>query len=233
MNHSDLHRGLGDPDCETCGGLGYVSHEVDPYDKAWGKLHACHCFKQSQLPQDFELFGEGEHSIWPIPGREKAEAKIQEWAEGLEAAALTKSLTLWGKYGTGKTHIAEALGIQAMLYGYNFISVTATAICQAVKDTYDYRDAHATDVYAKYIKPILLFIDEIDAPGMDTEHNAGVIHYIFDARINLGLPTIFCINEPWWKDTPARWARVKDRMTGGYVVDMGIKSLRPAMSPQD
>lgn len=183
-----------------------------------------------------------------IPGRYKgaaicpiAQAQEQAYAVGAEFVAEFErhrrdgsGLLLWGDVGTGKTHLACAIGnaligqMRAVMY------CTALEAVTLVKSTW--RRAGMTegvtgmteyDVYDRFGAPELLILDEIGVQ-CGTEFERVVLSSIADIRSRNCLPTIAVTNLAPGEVFDLLGERMFDRLVGfgATVVHMPGQSLR-------
>ena len=147
----------------------------------------------------------------------------------VERADSGASLVLCGKPGTGKTHLACAIGnhvIDALAQPVIYTSVTKLA--RSIKATYS-RDAEQTEEQAiqQYVEPALLIVDEVGAQrGSETE--LLLAQEIIDERYQQMRPTIVISNLPERELAGFIGERALDRMYegGGAVMAFDWSSYR-------
>lgn len=106
-------------------------------------------------------------------------------------------LMMCGKPGTGKTHLACAIGLHVMEHHRaTVLFTTAMRMMRKVKDTYN-RDSEKTEsqAIAELAFPDLLILDEVGVQfGSDTEKN--IFFDVLNERYEKRRPTIFLSNLP-------------------------------------
>ncbi|MFQ3249626.1 MAG: DNA replication protein DnaC [Glaciecola sp.] len=117
-----------------------------------------------------------------------------------------KSLLMLGSLGTGKSHLASAIGYQLAEDGYQPHYTTLQNILESVKATWSstatrmvYKDCHSVevkitsqDVIERYVSYDLLIIDEI--LSVLNENDRNLIFNIIDERYQNMKPTIVISN---------------------------------------
>lgn len=153
-------------------------------------------------------------------------AYAERFADRAESGA---SLVLCGKPGTGKTHLACAIGnhvIDALAQPVIYTSVTKLA--RSVKATYS-RDSEATEEQAiqSFVDPQLLIVDEVGAQR-GTETELLLAQEIIDERYQQMKPTIIISNLTESELSGFIGERALDRMYegGGAVLAFDWSSYR-------
>ena len=128
--------------------------------------------------------------------------------------------------GTGKTHLACAIGNVLLTQGKTVIYCTVLEIVTRIRSTYGNRDGLSEyDVYRQLAEPDLLIVDEVGVQrGNDYERM--VVETITDARIREDKPTIYCTNLSRDGLLSVVGQRVCDRMRDGRFIAMTGKSYR-------
>ncbi|NBD34378.1 MAG: ATP-binding protein [Chloroflexi bacterium] len=118
--------GLGDPECELCGGVGFVRLEVERDHPKFGKLLVCpECradYQQELARRAYErhVATIEQYSIIPRPDATFEEFNHSNRTANIHAAKIAARrfaqgeaknpwLVLYGEVGTGKTHLAMAV----------------------------------------------------------------------------------------------------------------------------
>jgi DNA replication protein DnaC len=145
-------RGAGQPDCEFCGGLGYIRTDHPIEHPGFGKLEICVCrqaevnrkshknlFAYSQLNElkdlTFENFeprgriGLGDHQAASL---EYAYNQAKQYASSHNGW-----LVLHGKYGCGKTHLAAAIANFAVENRIKTLFITVPDLLDSLRFSYN------------------------------------------------------------------------------------------------
>ncbi|RLD11172.1 MAG: DNA replication protein DnaC [Chloroflexota bacterium] len=146
------HSGPGDPNCELCGGMGYLRRDVPMGHPDFGKLFICKCrqteiqqkrrdrlFRLSNLDElkhltfeNFEYSGRIGLGIAQAKSLEMAYNTARQFAQTLEGWLL-----LQGRYGCGKTHLAAAVANFVVDLGVSTIFITVPDLLDNLRFTYD------------------------------------------------------------------------------------------------
>lgn len=162
-------------------------------------------------------------------GSEKALATASGYASDFAAAATTgRSLIFTGNVGTGKTHLATAIGNDVMKQGYSVYFLTVLEAVRLVKETFR-RDSVKTESQAlgELISPDLLVLDEVGVQyGSETEKQ--IFFEIINGRYMQMKPTILLGNTTIPEMEVLLGDRVMDRMRegGGGAVPFDWDSYR-------
>lgn len=118
----------------------------------------------------------------------------QDFPEMLEQG---RGLVFIGGTGTGKTHLATAIGTEVVRLGYSVLFLTTLKAVQLVKDTY-HRSAEITErqAIAELVKYDLLILDEVGVQhGSSTE--TVILTELLNQRYELMKPVIMLSNYPF------------------------------------
>jgi len=138
------------------------------------------------------------------------------------------SLYFCGKPGTGKTHLACAIGRELMRIGYSVRYISEYKLTRAIKLTWG-QDAERSEdeVTREFIQPDLLIIDEI---GVSFSSDAdGILFYqVLGGRYECSRPTILVGNLTQEEMVKHFHERVADRMrdNGGATISFNWQSHR-------
>lgn len=104
------------------------------------------------------------------------------------------SMIFSGTSGTGKTHLACAIGNQLMRDRKTVLFVNAYDMLMTVKNTYD-RDSQdrESDVIREFTRPDLLMIDEVDV-GLASDTDRRILFAILNGRYEKMRPQILLSN---------------------------------------
>ena len=147
----------------------------------------------------------------------------------IDAARKTGMSALFvGRPGTGKTHLASAIGMEFIKNGEAVLFITAMRAIRKIKDTWS-RDSEESEsqAVASLVYPELLILDEIGIQfGSEFEKN--IIFDVLNERYEKRKPTIIMSNLP--KDEVFAYLgdRVLDRLRedGGEYVAFDWESHR-------
>jgi DNA replication protein DnaC len=198
---------LGDPNCPLCGGLGYLRQELPLGHPDFGKLTICSCrnaqisqqvrerlFSLSQLRELSELTFEsfeprGRIGLWPQQANSLEQAYNQAH---LYAQSLKGWLLLQGRYGSGKTHLAAAIGNFAISVGVPTLFVTVPDLLDLLR--YTYQDVGETfeERFEQIRQSPLLILDDFgtqNATPWATEKMFQIINYRYINKLPLVVTT--------------------------------------------
>lgn len=139
-----------------------------------------------------------------------------------------KSAVFVGKPGTGKTHLAVAIGMAAMSAGHSVMFCTVLRAIRRVKDTWS-RDSQESEsqAVAALVFPDLLILDEVGVQfGSETEKN--ILFDILNDRYEQCKPCLLLSNLPIKEVRAFLGERVFDRLRedGGEVIAFDWESHR-------
>jgi DNA replication protein DnaC len=101
-----------------------------------------------------------------------------------------------GNAGTGKTHLARALGYAACQKGLRVLFITAAEMVNHL--SHAQRDFHLERELNKYRRPDVLIIDELGYVSLDTQAS-NLFFQVISARHDASLGTIATTNLPFGK----------------------------------
>ena len=137
-------------------------------------------------------------------------------------------LSFMGTVGTGKTHLACAIGNTVLDGGFKVLYVTARQAVNAIKETWR-RDSPTTEsqALAKFLAPDLLIFDEVGVQ-FNTEAEKVLMFDIIDGRYGRMLPSVVISNLTLDGLKEYMGARSVDRLreNGGALVDFKWESFR-------
>jgi len=147
------------------------------------------------------------------------------WPERLAAGT---SMIFVGFPGTGKTHLATAIGNQLLRQGVSVLFATVSDAMRQIKSTYDkdasMSEAHAIEIYTS---PRLLILDEVHVQT-GSDHERRLMFEIVNRRYENVLPSIIMSNLAFEKLQEFLGDRIVDRLRegGGKLVKFTWKSRR-------
>lgn len=138
-------------------------------------------------------------------------------------------LTFCGKPGTGKTHLACAIGQYVLKeFGCDIHYATAFQAIQKTKESYSKKTAkNEREVLESYQLPALLILDEVGLQ-FDNDRDMLILHQIISRRYDDVRPTIMISNFPEEMLEEHIGIRAMDRFRegGGVVVAFDWESYR-------
>ncbi|MFK3971163.1 ATP-binding protein [Pseudomonas sp. NPDC087358] len=144
-------------------------------------------------------------------------------------ARMGRSLMLLGTVGTGKTHLAAAIGNYIMRqFGLAALYVTASSVVRHVKATFSNDSSHTeVQAYKLFEAPDLLILDEVGVQNV-TEFERTVMFEVINSRYEAMKPTIVVSNRSKEELPTFMGDRVVDRLreNGGKLVLFTWESAR-------
>jgi len=160
-----------------------------------------------------------------VQALKRARAFAENFPKAVELGA---SFLFCGKPGTGKTHLACAIGNHVMnAFGSSVSFVTVFEVIQRVKATYGGGEKSESDVMRSFAQVDLLILDEVGVQ-FGTEFEKVIITDIINRRYSDMRPTIILSNLTSDELSEYLGARVVDRMYegGGGVLAFDWDSYR-------
>lgn len=145
-----------------------------------------------------------------------------------ERYAAGGGMVMCGPPGTGKTHLACAIGNQIMAAGRSALFSSVLAAARRVKQTYGKGSTESEQqVLDKFYEPDLLILDEVGVQ-FGSEAEKLIVFEIINGRYERVLPTILMSNLPEEELGAFVGDRVIDRMRegGGVVLAFDWESRR-------
>jgi DNA replication protein DnaC len=160
-----------------------------------------------------------------VHARKLARKYVDEFTKRKEEGC---SLVLCGSPGTGKTHLACAIGLELIRREHPVLYTTEYRATRAVKQTWNADSKWTeTDILKDFYKPDLLILDEVGVSfGSDTEKM--IFYQIINGRYERKLPAIVIGNLNQEELTAHVGERIMDRLRdgGGVVVAFDWESYR-------
>lgn len=154
----------------------------------------------------------------------------KEYADNFEKhLKVGRSILMLGDVGTGKTHLASAIGNQILRETkYSVLYITASSIIRYVKNSFNKDSEYSeSDAYHYFAKPHLLIIDEVGVQNA-TEFELTVMFEVINLRYEEMKPTMVISNRGI-ADLPKYLGdRVVDRLRegGGKMIPFKWESER-------
>lgn len=127
-----------------------------------------------------------------------------------------KGILFIGACGSGKTHLAAAIGNSVLDKGYSVKFITAYDLYEQIMDTYTGFEKSEHDVTNQLKTCYLLIIDDIGTTP-PTKRAKAVLHSIIDSRMNREKPTILTTNLTMKELAEELDSRTIDRIPEGFV----------------
>jgi DNA replication protein DnaC len=197
------------PDCDVCGGHGWVRRNVPTDHPDFGKAFPCACaepiFRQHRLDRIFgkaqipdEEFGKVSFSTYALlpDGDQMAREMVEQWASDGEG-----SVFLWGNVGRGKTglgicalrHRVEVQGCDAL---YRYVPELLDDIRRGFDR--DLGGLSSGEILDAIRETNLVLLDDVGKEN-PTPWVRETFHKLIDYRWRHHLPTIFTSNDPLTK----------------------------------
>jgi DNA replication protein DnaC len=197
-----LSKTLGDPNCQYCGGIGYIRLDVPVDHEKFGKLEPCVCrakdvaagartrlFALSNLDRLSHLGFDNFNSN----GNEKAKFMTLQETEVLHHAAEVCEefshsqkgwLLLEGGYGCGKTHLAAAIANESVNKGVPTLFITVPDLLDSLRFAYADPETTFEQRFDEIRNADLLILDDFgtqNATGWAQEKLFQIINYRYIA----------------------------------------------------
>jgi len=144
---------------------------------------------ESRLPHPYKLLADFDFSFQP----KLSKSLVMDLAS-MEFIKHQESLLLIGDCGTGKSHIAQALGVIACEQGYKVLYTTCAALINNLNN--GVFEKNLPKRLRRYINPDLLIIDEMghDRLELQVTKEAHLLFKVVDERYHLNRSLIFTTN---------------------------------------
>lgn len=149
-----------------------------------------------------------------IKGTETAFNAAQRFSD--KFPNVRKGILFIGTCGSGKSHLAAAIGNEALNKGYSVKFITAYDLYERIMDTYTSFDKSEYSITSPLKKCCLLIIDDIGTTA-PTKRAKAVLHSIIDSRMNSEKPTILTTNLTMKELAEELDSRTIDRIPEGFV----------------
>ncbi|MCX8061511.1 MAG: ATP-binding protein [Anaerolineales bacterium] len=205
---AEKESGLGDPNCPTCHGLGYVRWEVPVGHPQFGRVEICECrasqsrqqvyqrlYAYSQLENlshlNFENFQpRGRAGLYP---QEASSIELAYRQARTFATTLQGWLFLQGGYGCGKTHLAAAIANMAVQLHVPTLFLTVPDLLDSLRSTISDGESSFEEHFNEIRTIRLLILDDFgtqNATPWAQEKLFQIINYRYINR----LPTVITTN---------------------------------------
>lgn len=176
------------------------------------KVRIQHLHEASDFPkkQQKQFIGNFE----PIKGTETALEASKRFID--KVPGVRKGILFIGACGSGKTHLAAAIGNAVIDKGYSVKFITADKLYKKVRSTYTSFEITENDILAPLEKCYLLIIDDVGTTA-PTKWAKSVLHSLIDSRMNAEKPTIMTTNLTMKELSEELDSRTIDRIPEGFV----------------
>jgi len=158
------------------------------------------------------------HQLWTWQHKDN-EDWWQDIADYAHGDCKHPLLTFLGKPGTGKTHLAQAIGWEWLMMGMTVFYNHTVGFLDKLRDSYKTSDTSLIVDFAKNAS--LLTLDDLGSEKL-TEWAGQELDFIIDYRYEYKKPLIITSNLTL-KQLPVR---ISDRLCEGIIVVLGGESFR-------
>ena len=118
---------------------------------------------------------------------------VTEYVREMQAGRLKRNFVMLGNCGTGKTHLACAIGMEAVRQSKTVLFATASEIIRLVQAAHKSDTETEWGMMQEFEQLDLLIVDEVGVQYA-TESANRIITEIVNARYNAEKPTVFISN---------------------------------------
>ena len=242
-----------EPVCPKCLGAGYLRHDVSVDDPRFGELVVCECTraeletKRQAMLLDRSQLADLQHFTFARWVRKVREGKPP--ANSPDAAYLVARgyaddpsnndrpwLFLYGTKGTGKTHLAAAIGNERLLRGQPAIFMVVPDLLDHLRATFNpHSDTTYDDLFESLRNTALLILDDLGTQSASPWAQEKLFQLI-NHRYNRRLPTVITMNSEAEEIDGRLWSRINDMHLSQRVTviaeDSRTNEKPPANRPQ-
>lgn len=118
---------------------------------------------------------------------------VVEYVKEMKSGSLKRNMVLLGNCGTGKTHMACAIGMEAVRDGKTVLFATVSEVIRRIQATHKSATETEYQLMNSYAEIDLLILDEVGVQ-YNTESSHRIMTEIVNERYNAEKPTIFISN---------------------------------------
>ena len=177
--------------CLICGDRGWVCHNVPVGDPEFGQAFRCSCVAEQDAKDMAARRLAASNLPHPATPRTLANFEVSDdTAQAFEAAcvfggseSLVRCLTLTGNYGTGKSHLLEAIGRNFLEEGKRVRYELCADLLKNCRAGFSPRsDVEFHVLWDKYIGCDLLILDDLGGMDQQTPWGTGILSSLVDER---------------------------------------------------
>jgi len=203
---------------DTVGYYEFIREIVQAESAVKRKRRTDYLIRKSRLPKPLKMIAGYDFDFQP-----RLDRRLVMDLATLEFLARRESVLFIGDVGTGKSHLAQSLGMMACQDGYRTYYTTCSDLINDLKD--GVYDNTLKKRIKKYINPDLLLIDEMGHDRLELEvvKEAHLLFKVIDLRYNDNKSLIFTtnINEEDWAEflgDPISTSAILDRIFHHSVI---------------
>ncbi len=217
-------------DCAICGGAGYLRRDVSVDDPRFGELISCECtvreLEQKRLRMLYERsqLAELQHLTFdrfilkyrggkpPEKSPDAAYHVARQYAEDPYLGDRDRPwLLLYGPKGTGKTHLAAAIGNARLTRAEPAIFMVVPDLLDHLRAAYSpTSDITYDDLFESLRNTPLLILDDLGTQN-SSPWAQEKLYQLINHRYNRRLPTVVTANSDKGDIEPRLWSRVADQ----------------------
>ena len=189
------------PSCPTCGGAGWLRLDVDVDDPRFGQPVPCACkakeLEEKRMRALLEksklqaLQSKTFASFFPQEHQRVAYTRATEFAEHPDGW-----LVMLGGVGTGKTHLAAAIGNRRLELGEPAIFIVVPDLLDHLRSTFSPNSETQFDELFESVRTASLLILDDLGTQTTTPWAAEKLFQILNSRYMMRLPTVITTNVP-------------------------------------
>jgi DNA replication protein DnaC len=203
---------------DTVGYYDFIREIVKAETAAKRKRRTDYLIRKSRLPKPMKMIADFDFDFQP-----RLDRRLVMDLTTLEFLARRESVLFIGDVGTGKSHLAQSLGMMACQDEYRTYYTTCSDLINDLKD--GVYDNTLKKRIKKYINPDLLLIDEMGHDRLELEvvKEAHLLFKVIDQRYNNDKSLIFTTNikEKDWAEflgDPISTSAILDRIFHHSVI---------------